>query len=260
LGFFSRVRKVFRARASPADPPISVSVDGFAVSGRSISWHDIQEISAYKIDLFTVDEVRFSLSVSSGPDVVVSEEQHGFSELVTSLALQFPSVAGWERKVIHPAFARNQTMLYRRTPTHMVLADVCYELFPHEAGWLGLDEDAGWHQLDGQVRLDFAHGATQFISWGKGPVQYSVEIRDVPFFSEGALTSLEMSTHPYWRALVGQNLDIAYADEHHQVLKLFNQHSEVFLSSQYPDGAFQGDCIRVSPRAPVGQSISAPPA
>jgi hypothetical protein len=133
----------------------------------------------------------------------------------------------------------------------MVLTEVHYELFPHEADWLTADENSGWHQLDGQVRLNFANGATQFISWGTGPVQYSVEVRDVSFFNERALTSLRMNSHPYWRELVGHRLDVAYLGTNHQVLKLFNEQVGVFLSSQYEDGTFQGDCVRVSPREPT---------
>ena len=112
---FSKIRQAFRARAIPVDPPILVSSTGFAISGHFVPWLDIQEISAYKIDLLTTDEVRFSLSISSGLDVTVSEEQAGFGGLTKHLAAVFPSIAGWQNKVINPAFARNQTVLYRRT-------------------------------------------------------------------------------------------------------------------------------------------------
>ena len=102
-------------REASSNPPILLSPKGFSTSGRFVSWQDIQEIAAYKIDLLTVDEVRFSFAVSSGQALVVSEEQRGFSELVSSLALEFPSVADWESKVINPAFAGNHIVLYRRT-------------------------------------------------------------------------------------------------------------------------------------------------
>ena len=111
---FSNIRQAFRANALSGDPPISVSPTGFTISGHFVSWRDIQEISAYKIDLLTTDEVRFSLSISSKQDVTVSEEQTGFNEFVTSLVAAFPSVSGWQTQIVNPAFAPNYTVLYRR--------------------------------------------------------------------------------------------------------------------------------------------------
>ena len=112
---FSKIRQAFRSRAVSVNPPILVSPTGFTISGHFVSWLDIREISAYKIDLVTTDEVRFSLSISSGQDVMVSEEQAGFNELTSSLVAAFPSIAGWQSQITNPAFARNYTVLYRRT-------------------------------------------------------------------------------------------------------------------------------------------------
>ena len=46
---------------------------------------------------------------------MVSEEQAGFNELTSSLVAAFPSIAGWQSQITNPAFARNYTVLYRRT-------------------------------------------------------------------------------------------------------------------------------------------------
>lgn len=131
----------------------------------------------------------------------------------------------------------------------MVLATVHYELLPNEAR--SFSGEGGWHQLDCEVRLSFTDAPEVFVSWGKEPLRYSVEVRTASFFTADRLSSLGMSTHPYWQALVGHELCIAHVDTEHQVLKLSAVHGEVFLSSQYDDGTFQGDCIRVSQRTPI---------
>lgn len=131
----------------------------------------------------------------------------------------------------------------------MVLATIHYEIFANEAG--SFAGEGGWHQLDGEVRLGFTDAPEIFISWGNGPLQYSVEVRSASFFSAGRLSSRQMSAHPYWQSLIGHELNIAHMDSGHQILRLSAVSGEVFLSSQYDDGTFQGDCIRVSQRTPI---------
>ena len=78
--------------------------EGFTTSGQFVSWSEIQEISAYKLDLLVTDEVRFIFSLDSCDKFEISEEQEGFSSLVAALTEQFPSIIGWQSKVILPAF------------------------------------------------------------------------------------------------------------------------------------------------------------
>ena len=79
-------------------------------------WDDIIEIRAYKLDFLTTDEVRFSLSLRDGTVFEMSEEQPGFAAFIEALKARFPTVQGWESRVIKPAFATNMTVLYRSTP------------------------------------------------------------------------------------------------------------------------------------------------
>ena len=72
------------------------------------------EVSAYKLDLMTIDEVRFDFTLLDGTVVTVSEEQSAFRAVVDSAQTEFPGVAGWRNRIIKPAFARNETVLYRR--------------------------------------------------------------------------------------------------------------------------------------------------
>ncbi|WP_019139445.1 hypothetical protein [Noviherbaspirillum massiliense] len=130
----------------------------------------------------------------------------------------------------------------------MILSHVTYELLPFEELYFAADEASGWHQLDGQVRLDMADGTSQFVSWGNEPLQYSIEVRSESFFSPGGVTKhIDVSAHSYWTGLVGKHICFDYVDKGHQVLRLSADINELFLSSQYDDGTFQGDCVRVSP-------------
>lgn len=132
----------------------------------------------------------------------------------------------------------------------MILACIHYQLFPGEAEALEADAAPGWHHIEGELRFEFTDGPAQFVSWGNGPVLYAVEVREDSFFDEYMLASLDMSDHPYWSGLIGQDLRFEYADPEHQVLRVTTPAGDLFLSSQGADGAFQGDSLRISPRAP----------
>ena len=115
MSLLDKIGHVLRSSPGRADPPILNSPFGFSVSGVVVTWPEILEIRANKLDLLTTDEVRFVFALTSGQVVEVSEEQHGFSQLVEALAVEFPDTRQWEAKVIPPAFAPNPTVLYCRT-------------------------------------------------------------------------------------------------------------------------------------------------
>jgi hypothetical protein len=96
--------------------PVFVTRSGFvcdsATETYSYEWSDIVEIRAFKLDLFSYDEVRFAISLRNGTFVELSEERPGFYAFLEALKLRFPTVEGWEQQVMHPAFAANETVLY----------------------------------------------------------------------------------------------------------------------------------------------------
>ncbi len=132
----------------------------------------------------------------------------------------------------------------------MILASIHYHLFPGEAEALEGHPERNWHQIEGELRLEYTDAPAQFVSWGNGPVTYAVQVSDESFFDEHLLASVEMSEHPYWSGLIGHELRLDYTGPDHQVLKVTTAGGDVFLSSQYADGAFQGDSLRVSPATP----------
>ncbi len=141
----------------------------------------------------------------------------------------------------------------------MILANIHYHLFPGEAEALDAFAERNWHQLDGELRLEFTDAPACFISWGRGrspgqdATRYAVEVRDESFFEACLLASLEMSDHPYWNNLIGHNLRLDYMDTEHQILRIASAAGKLFLSSQSVDGRFQGDSLRVSPLPPQGR-------
>jgi len=79
-----------------------------------INWTDIQEITAYKVDLYTVDEIRLNID-SDKLTITISEETPGYFVFKETIKDIFPdSDKDWEHKVMKPAFAENLTIIYKR--------------------------------------------------------------------------------------------------------------------------------------------------
>ena len=95
-----------------SDPPIELHDSGFSVDGRDVAWGRVIEIRAYKLDLYTYDEIRFSFLLDSGCSMEISEEQPGFTAFVAAMTARFPSTSDWHSRVSQPAFARNETVLF----------------------------------------------------------------------------------------------------------------------------------------------------
>ena len=96
--------------------PLRLTEAGFSAgSSINVSWASIAQVRAFKLDLVTTDEVRFLFDLSSGSAVEISEEQPGFDVVLCEAQVQFPSLVGWQGKIIQPAFGRNDTTLYQRS-------------------------------------------------------------------------------------------------------------------------------------------------
>ena len=97
------------------NPKIAVSDEGFSTGKTNLSWGEIKEIVAFKLDLLTIDEIRFAFRTTENPAyewVEVSEEQTGFEKLISELEIRYPSVCGWRNHVVQPAFEENRTQLF----------------------------------------------------------------------------------------------------------------------------------------------------
>src|SRR6187549_3991879 len=97
-----------------------VRVDGAAASAQTVEsafrWSDVQSISAFKRDQFTVDEVCLAFDVGWGV-VELNEDTKGYPELARDLPNRFPGfdIAGLS-KIVLPPFSTNWSELWRRPP------------------------------------------------------------------------------------------------------------------------------------------------
>jgi hypothetical protein len=102
-----------RTSQSPWEEVIT-DATGFRVGSKRLDWSQVTSISAFKRDRLTLDDVWFHLEGPEEP-TLVCEEQPGFAEWEATLRQKFPAVASWRESVIHPPFAENFIVLYRRT-------------------------------------------------------------------------------------------------------------------------------------------------
>lgn len=133
----------------------------------------------------------------------------------------------------------------------MILSSAHYRLLQGEEEWFDADEAVGWHQLDGEIRLNFSNAPSAFISWQSQPVVYSIGLGVRSYFPYATLRQVEMSAHVWWSSLVGREVRLDFVDSGHQILRISTDSTNIFLSSQYDDGMFQGDCVRVSLKEPA---------
>ena len=77
-------------------------------------WIDIKEIIAYKVDLFTFDDVRFGFRTSDIDEFyIISEDFIGFLELEKALMKNLPTFDHtWRETVVLPTFATNLRTIY----------------------------------------------------------------------------------------------------------------------------------------------------
>jgi hypothetical protein len=80
-------------------------------------WDDVAVATAYKRDLWTVDQICLCFDLRDGGCLVVSEDARGWVALVEALPellVGFPPSRQWLPEVALPAFAANETELLRR--------------------------------------------------------------------------------------------------------------------------------------------------
>ncbi len=80
------------------------------------AWNKVKRIVTYKDDLLTVDLIYLEFETEDGLVYLAHDEAPGFEQLCTNMNKEFPAVdSNWLLKVMHPAFAKNFTVLYDKT-------------------------------------------------------------------------------------------------------------------------------------------------
>jgi hypothetical protein len=100
---------------------ISITDDGFTVRRRekllaAVAWDDVDEIRAYKVDLFAVDLICWGFH-RTGDDFLVEVNEHmvGFEALQEAARVRYGiALADWWEQVAFPAFATNMTAIWSK--------------------------------------------------------------------------------------------------------------------------------------------------
>ena len=82
-----------------------------------VAWQDVIRVEAFKIDLFTVDQICIELILRDGYALEINEEMDGWFELMEKLPEYLPGCKKfheWFMNVAVPAFETNETTLYQR--------------------------------------------------------------------------------------------------------------------------------------------------
>ena len=100
---------------------ISILEDGFAVyKGEScfadVKWDDVEEIRAYKIDVFSYDLICFCFGCCDNDSFIeVHEAMEGFRSLQKAVEERYKNLLDdWWSKVSFPAFAANMTTIWEK--------------------------------------------------------------------------------------------------------------------------------------------------
>lgn len=123
------VRKMFPER-SRHNILIVTKETGFSVQqGPSksveVNWDDVNEIAAFKRDLFTVDMICLAIGCCDFA-IEVNEEMAGWQDFVQKLPDNLPgckSFPEWFLEVAFPAFETNTTVIFKRNPHLRVPGD-----------------------------------------------------------------------------------------------------------------------------------------
>ena len=79
-----------------------------------VKWMEIEALTAYKADLFTVDEIRMDI-FHNDLKLTITEETPGSEKFILKTKSIFPSIpVDWDSQIGQPPFATNQTILYQK--------------------------------------------------------------------------------------------------------------------------------------------------
>jgi hypothetical protein len=93
----------------------SLQIKGRKGEAVTIAWTDVEEIHAFKRDLFTVDLICIEFRLGENRIVEIHEEMVGYHDLQPWLQKKFPEIqANWFTTVAFPAFVTNYTMIWKK--------------------------------------------------------------------------------------------------------------------------------------------------
>jgi hypothetical protein len=121
-GIMKTLFEKFKSRpAWPYQPRfIKFDTEGFSVTEEGTpevrgDWISIREVFAYKLDLFSFDEICIGLRYdnSAGMHWWIGESYVGYKDFLEEITRRFPGIrTDWFAEVAKPAFAENRTTLW----------------------------------------------------------------------------------------------------------------------------------------------------
>jgi hypothetical protein len=82
-----------------------------------IQWSEIQNLTGFKVDRFTVDDICLKIKFNN-LTAFATEEFEGWRNFMEKMLIEFPQIdKNWEGIIAKPAFERNETELYNREKT-----------------------------------------------------------------------------------------------------------------------------------------------
>jgi len=92
----------------------TLSIGDGSLSTTAIKWRDMTSISVFKRDLFSYDLICMVIRTGT-VELEFDEEMDGWESAIEALPKYLPgasSPAEWWDKVVHPAFALSETLLF----------------------------------------------------------------------------------------------------------------------------------------------------
>lgn len=83
----------------------------------TVRWEQIEIIEAYKVDLFTVDQLRLAFYSEDERVHIIEEDIGDFEDFVAQMMAALPSIpTDWRTKVLFPAFEESRMVIYNKNP------------------------------------------------------------------------------------------------------------------------------------------------
>ena len=81
----------------------------------TIKWSDIEEIGAYKRDIYYVDQIVLQLKTSDKQELIITEDTAGYYQFAERINKNLDGVLrAWDLLVVFPAFEESATPVYLR--------------------------------------------------------------------------------------------------------------------------------------------------
>lgn len=115
-----RTSTIYEIKHNPKGINVSFLTIENESGSNSIFWKNVEKVTTFKRDLFTVDMICIQFHLNDGIVFEINEEMKGWDELTKLLPEYLPGCKKWEEwfmNVVSPAFETNLATIYLRKST-----------------------------------------------------------------------------------------------------------------------------------------------